>query len=264
MFKCIFSVISLVVLICGSNGATNAQRVRKAFKHQVTNANLIGIYRTLVKLEGLCGFTPSAVLDVGANSGEWSADLQRYFPDSTFFLIEGSQANAAAIERKLFKYAITLVGDEDKEIKFYQRPFGETGNAIFKEAHWNESTAVISRMRRIDDIIAEQNVGPFNFMKMDIQGSEVLALKGAVKTLKHVEVIAVEAAIMNYNVGGASFFDLHQQLETLGFALFDITDMMRRKDIAVQADLVFVRKTSRLWRKQCTGFPPREDYKSEE
>ena len=150
------------------------------------------------------------------------------------------------------------MGDSVRNVTFYKRG-AQTGNGIFREFGWKENTGVQAKLYPIDSIVSHYRVGPFNFMKIDVQGAEVLALNGAQKTLSTVEVITTEASIMNYNIGGATFFQLISTFEKYGFALFDVIDMMRKgpgHGFAVQVDLVFVRKTSKLWSKRCTGFEP--------
>ena len=106
----------------------------------------------------------------------------------------------------------------------------------------------------IDDIVRRRNVGPFDFMKIDVQGAEVLALKGARKTLQQVEVILTEASLMNYNAKGSSFLELSTELDAAGFAMMDIYEISRRGSVLLQFDVVWARKTSKLWSKACTGY----------
>jgi hypothetical protein len=94
-------------------------------------------------------------------------------------------------------------------------------------------------------------------MKIDIQGAEILALKGAKKTLETVNILFLEVSIMQYNLGGAEFFELHSVLDALGFAIMDIIDIFRfdpQDSFALQIDIMCVKKTSFLWSKNCTGF----------
>ena len=46
-------------------------------------------------------------------------------------------------------------------------------------------------------------------------------LKGSNHTIQSVEMVAVEASIMNYNIGGASFLNLYATLDSYGFGLYD-------------------------------------------
>ena len=69
------------------------------FKHKPKCKVLPGVYRTLDYFEA-CGFIIESVLDIGANSGEWSKLLKTYFPNiKSVFLIEASDAHAEALKQ---------------------------------------------------------------------------------------------------------------------------------------------------------------------
>ena len=101
-------------------------------------------------------------------------------------------------------------------------------------------------MTTVDAILRRRYVKTvFKLMKTDIQGIEILALQGSNHTIQSVEMVAVEASIMNYNIGAT--------LDSYGFGLYD---NHRREGSFIQIDLLFVRKTSHLWSKECTGVDP--------
>lgn len=238
------------------------KKSNRKFKYTPSCNKLVGIYRTLDQLETKCGYSPKAVLDIGANSGDWSSDFSRYFPSARFFLIEATEMHRPALEKHGFPFEIALVGDTPKKVKFYTN--ANTGNTMFRQ--YNVVSTDTSKyeereMRTIDEIISSRQAGTFDFLKIDIQGAELIALQGASEVLKHVEVLTIEASVLNYNVGGATFHDIHTFLHQSGFALYDIFDMMRNNKgdpgFLVQMDLLFVRTTSNLWSKQCTGIESR-------
>ena len=212
-----------------------------------------GLYHTMDSLKKRCNFLPSSVLDIGANSGYWSTALRLQFPKANFFLIEGNDEHRDALTSTGFMFEISLVGDTTRNVTYYKSKH-HTGNSIFKESGWDESTGTNASIRMIDNIVLQRNVGPFDFMKIDVQGAEVLALKGARKTLQHVDVILTEASLMNYNANGFSFLELSTELDAAGFAMMDIYEITRRNGALLQFDVVWARKTSKLWSKECTGY----------
>lgn len=229
---------------------------------------LIGIYRTLDFLVRKCRYSFKNVLDVGANVGDYSRDLKTYFPSVNIFQIEGSESNRQFLTEKGMPFEIALVGDAERSVVFYERDHGP-GNSIFKEFGWHNTSGIEKRkaLTTIDAIIDRRKgeeglafIEHLDFIKLDVQGAEVLALKGASNALHTAEVVAIEASIMNYNSGGASFFELHKALDEAGYALYDIIDLFRIRGHAVQSDMVFVRKSSPLWSRECTGLPPPAGY----
>jgi FkbM family methyltransferase len=245
---CIYRLSVIVLTIIATLGVVSGARRR--FKFAPRDPNLVGIYRTLINLADNYGHSVSVVLDVGANTGEWSNDFKLYFPNASFFLIEGNEDLTKVLQERGFPFHIGLVGNEARDVTFFKSASrAGTGNSIFKEQGWNNAQSVVAKMLPIDSIVQEHHVGPFDFVKLDVQGAELMALQGAVHTLKTVETVTVEMSVMNFNHGGVLFFGLLDSLYKLGFELFDIFSIMRGKgSVVVQLDGLFVRNTSKLWR----------------
>lgn len=220
---------------------------------------------------GACGFSPKGVLDVGANTGDWSKAIKEHYPQSDFFLVEGNSDHIASLKSTGLNFVISLVGDKDGSVKFYKgkEHMANTGNSIFKEStkYFKDSEAIELPLTTIDKLVKSAEKGPFQLMKIDIQGAEVAAIKGAPETLRNVEVLFTEVSIVEYNRGSPSFLELHTLLDSFDFAIFDITDQARYPgnwggnkgaipNMLVQVDVMWVKKSSLLWDENCTGFAP--------
>jgi hypothetical protein len=90
-------------------------------------------------------------------------------------------------------------------------------------------------------------LGDRAFLKLDLQGWELEALKGAERLHDKIEVILTEASffIQAYE---PSIETLFRYLDECGFALYDVASLAarRRDNRAHQADFVFVRRNSPL------------------
>ena len=178
------------------------------------------------------GFSPKNILDVGANRGLWSLEVKEVFPSASFFLIEGNNNLRDVLASRGFPFTINLVSDQIKNVTFYRNGDKDaTGSSMFLEnTKYFESPATYATnitAYPIDEIVRQNNVGPFQMMKMDIQGAELLAIEGALKTLDTVDVLVTEVPVMNYNQGAPSFLQIFNALDDLGFAFFDILDTLR-------------------------------------
>ena len=62
---------------------------------------------------------------------------------------------------------------------------------------------------------------------------------------------------MQYNRGAAAFIDLFQYMDSIGFAMFDLIEFTRDYDFDVltQFDILWVKKDSKFWDPECTGYP---------
>lgn len=80
----------------------------------------------------------------------------------------------------------------------------------------------------IDQMATEASLpGPY-LLKLDIQGHEAAALRGAGRVLTNASVVIVEADM-------ADFAATHRVLDDAGFVLFDLTEVNRRADHTVKA-----------------------------
>lgn len=213
-------------------------------------------YWQVLKKFKSCGFNPSQTIDIGANGGSWARDFHTIYPNSKIFMIEGNSNHADRLKSTGFPFEIALLSNHHKNVTFYEGPGAGTGSTIFKE---NTDIPMIARTvstTTVDEVLAKHQVEPAAFIKLDIQGSEYFALRGANKALAHAEVIITEAPLMNYNEGSPSFLSLYNFLDRKGFALFAISDVTQpSRGFAIQFDPTFVRKTSKLWGTECTGYP---------
>lgn len=83
----------------------------------------------------------------------------------------------------------------------------------------HESYQISVSTRRLDTLLEELNLpaSDFNYLHMDIQGSELMALQGAPELLRHIEAITSEVNFEELYEGCGLIDDLEQKLESHGF-----------------------------------------------
>lgn len=130
------------------------------------------------------GFQPHQVLDIGANEGNWVTAMHAKLPGATFFCVEGNQAlehilkpRAAALG---VPYRIAIVGDEEKDVTFNIMCDGgpcSGGSSVFQEnTQYGAGERKETRhMTTIDALVRDAGVGPFQMIKLDIQGAPATA-----------------------------------------------------------------------------------------
>jgi FkbM family methyltransferase len=204
------------------------------------------------------GVKIDSVLDVGANQGAWSAELKEFaLPHASFFLIEGNKAWEPTLRKSGFPYRMALVGDEEKDVTFYiltdtGPPSG--GNSVFREtSRWGSSYRNVTEHMLTIDIVAKQNqLRNIDMIKMDIQGAELMALKGAKETLKTVKVIYLEINTVPLYPEAPQIMDVLPFMKDLGFTLFDVSDVLRQGGMTVAFDGLFVKDSvGEVW-----NYPP--------
>jgi FkbM family methyltransferase len=196
------------------------------------------------------------VLDVGANAGQFAAQLRA----------EGYRGRIVSFEPVASAHAIlTRVALPDPLWTVTSAmALGETeGRAEINVAQNLASSSLlpvlrrsvsaadisshvakeIVKVRRLDDVVAQEWEAPFA-MKLDTQGFELHVLRGAPHTLAHTDVLVAEMSLVPLYEGAASFVDLYRFLEDAGFYCITLAQGFgdHHRHELLQVDGVFVRK----------------------
>lgn len=200
------------------------------------------------------GFAPKVALDGGAFSGEWTREICSVFPGCRVIVVEPnpemmriSRGCLDGIQPKPH-FAEVALGPEDGKATLNLWS-GSSGAAASVLAHVSgpPSRTVDVPVRRMDDVVAEAGVMP-DLIKLDLQGFEVPALRGAKRCLEHAEVVILEVGCLGAYIGRSSPRDVMDLMYDSGFLLHDIEDLgYRPYDGALTgADFVFAKASSPL------------------
>lgn len=204
------------------------------------------------------GFRPRVVIDGGANVGTWSRMASAIFPDAAFHLVEPQTAcheRLADLQPPRYhvhRYALT--GPGVTRVTVTGSGAGGVGTGAHVVADPSglppEVDAVAYEARTLDALFASTLVDADRaFLKLDVEGHELEALKGADAVLPRIEVILSEVSFVDfYRTGHILFADVHDYLRDRGFELYDFAALSPRpRDKRLrQADPIFVRKGSAL------------------
>ena len=209
---------------------------------------------TLATLERR-GFSPTLVIDVGANVGQWADRAAAAFPAARFHLIEpqaGCQPALARFRAPRFQVHPTAVTSGDvRAVRFIGggQDRASTGAFISPTDSPSDDAAVypattldalLSREIRRDDRV---------LLKLDVEGHETAVLQGARSLLRMAEVLLCEVNFYDAgSLGVTVFADLLGFARQQGFALDDFASLAeRRRDGRLrQGDAVFIRCDSPL------------------
>ena len=145
--------------------------------------------------------TPRGIIHIGAYEGK---DLKRYpAPDTAKILL--IEANPKAVEHLQANFADkpniiisqTAIANHNTPVTLNLTSI-ESNSSIFPLSGYREiypnlkvTQEITLESRSLDTLLSELNLRPvdFNFLYLDIQGAELLALQGAPQLLKHIEAI---------------------------------------------------------------------------
>jgi FkbM family methyltransferase len=201
------------------------------------------------------GFSPSTILDIGANAGEWSRVAASIFAASRILMFDGDPENEAPLHNTVREigarssYVLCLLGAEKKDaVTFYRPEAGTTGSSVLPEMTSYDKEAIKLKMDTLDSLTENAGLGTPLLMKLDVQGFELEILKGGKKALAAAEVVIMEASLLPYNEGAPLFADVVAFMHQEGFAVYDFCGQNRREtdNALFQTDAVFARRESSL------------------
>lgn len=165
------------------------------------------------------GDLPQGVfLDCGANVGEYSRELVKVIsPQARIFSFEPSfnthkQLSANVVAYKNIFPIQKGVGDTNQQFTLYSNAQNSKHSSVFSRdmSHWNEEwnlkqTETIEIVR-LSDFLQKESIDHVNFIKIDVEGYEINALKGldTFLTDQKVDIIQFEFGVAA--VDGKYFF----------------------------------------------------------
>lgn len=170
------------------------------------------------------------IFDVGANTGEWAARMHTRIPKARIFMFEPQSTCRQAIAAKAIPNSVLIpcaASAQNGPATLYT-PSGTTGIASLYQRRdtyfvGEQFSAVQVQTVRIDDVLDQQNIERVDFLKLDIEGHELEALKGAVHSLESGKIKALSFEFGSGNINSRTFFrDFYDLLHPLKYKMFRI------------------------------------------
>lgn len=200
------------------------------------------------------GFIPKTVIDVGVATG--TPELYRNFPEAYYILVDPLHESRPYME-KLVKtlpgggeFHQVALGEENGEVSIEVRP--DIGSStIFEQVGGRISNKqYMVPMLRFDTLFQGREFLRPCLCKIDVQGAELLVLRGMGDMIKSIDMFIVEVHFIETLRGCPEIFDVLAYANEKTFVLLDIIGIYRRPldNLAAQADIVLVPADSFLRR----------------
>jgi len=172
--------------------------------------------------------SPKVIYDIGANVGEWTKIVKNRWQTAEVVKFEAMEEVKNLYDQKPERYYLGVLSDQDgKVVKFYQNPEHPMGNSYYKEntefspqgCAFGEQHSVVKSAMTLDSIVKQKNFPHADFIKIDVQGSELDILKGATEALFHCTDIFIELQHKEYNLGAPKKDEIVNYLKSQGFEL---------------------------------------------
>jgi hypothetical protein len=141
------------------------------------------------------------------------------------------------------------LGESPKMTSFniWRDPDSDQGASLLNHVSGPASQTIQVNIETLDNILQKLSVFP-DLIKLDLQGGELSALKGAPKTLKHAELAIIEFGCLDAYINRTTPRELIDIMYDNEFCLYDIASCSDRPyDGALTGgDFFFVKNSSNL------------------
>ena len=175
------------------------------------------------------------VVQVGAHRGQELASF-RELGARCVIMIEALPSVAAELQAACAEFSEVsvincAVSNSEGEARFHVANNEMSSSLLELHEHKTIYTDIIEteeiavKTCSLDQILAESGVEPatLNFLNIDVQGGELLVLKGAMKTLEHIELINLEVNFAELYRGCPEIEDIDAFLSESGFVRLSLS-----------------------------------------
>lgn len=194
------------------------------------------------------------LVDVGANIGEITLFAGKKLTEGRVLAFEPNHEVFADLSLNVALnhfHAVELFNiglyERDGRLPLYardDRPFGTQNSGVTSVfSNGNDRRLMTVPLRRFDDVASEAGLTRLDVMKIDVEGSEWMVLRGAENSIKRFRpVIIVEISAANFGRAGYTPGDLLGYLDSLAYDARNLED--GSKKITAECDAVCVPRES--------------------
>jgi FkbM family methyltransferase len=170
------------------------------------------------------------ILDIGANTGEFSKEMRSLFPDAHIYAFEPLKDCYTHMKERMqgdtkFTPFNMALGDTNEESVIQRSSFHPSSSLLpMADVHKKlypkskDSTEEKILIRRLDDVLKDEEFAAPIFIKMDVQGFEGNVIRGGPTVIQRASILQVETSFVPLYEGQPLFGDIHDQLRALGFS----------------------------------------------
>lgn len=197
------------------------------------------------------------IFDVGANVGQTVGSYRSRFPNAVIHSFEPFEESfqklkkhCASIE-KVHAHHLAIadtIGTAElhthgDSVANSLLPNAETSDLALPSSMSESKGTALVPITTLDAFCADQKIDHIDILKMDIQGAELKALRGASDLLARgaIDLIYTEVWFSRHYEGQADFCELRAYLSNFGFRLYHLYELCRGQDeMLAWGDALFV------------------------
>ena len=218
-------------------------------------------YETQKKLLSCLGIFDPTIFDVGAHIGETVEHYKTTFSVSRIYCFEPFSASVKELAKRYKAdnsvIVVPLAVSDSSGSRLFHTNQRDATNSLLPRPEKNRryyprnagpKAKMPVDVTTIDDFVAEQDIKNIHILKLDIQGGELMALRGAIHTLTkmRIPIIYTEAMFVPHYEGNPLLNEIWSFLADLDYSLMDIYDLHRATNGQLRyGDALFVSRDIR-------------------
>lgn len=217
------------------------------------------------------GIERPVVFDLGANRGDVSARYRELLPNAEIHCFEPFPDSCRQLRRRFERDAAVhvhelAVAEGQGRRRLHLTGYHQTHSLLRRESvarrYYPESVGAVGEAIEVetttlDAFCSEQAIGRVDVVKMDIQGGEIRALRGAEGLLAagDVAIVYTEAALIRHYEAEGLLHELTAELERYRLDLYDLYHLYRGRNGQLRyCEALFVSRELR--QRAIDTFPP--------
>lgn len=215
----------------------------------------LNLYSVAQRLKDM-GLVPRTIIDVGASNGMFSRCMCYVYPDAEIHAFEPLDRSFSELLR---------LGQETSRVHCYHHALGaENADALLLDNEYEYSTSLLemedlhklafphtqrsaprkTTVRRLDDVLAGEELRPPILVKIDVQGYEGHVLEGAPSMLRRVDYLVCELSLRSLYKAQPLFDEVYRRIVDSGLHYAGQLGELRHPETSevLQVDALFTRR----------------------
>lgn len=181
------------------------------------------------KFSYLQTFDLQTVLDIGANTGQFTKEIRGKLPEAKIYSFEPleecfDKLNENMFGDKNFRAFNFALGDKNEKLEMYKSSYTPS-SSILEMAdihktlfpHTKENKPEQIEVKKLDDTATSLFLNKEILIKIDVQGFEDKVIAGGIETFKKAKVVIIENSFVELYESQPLFDDIYEKLKSLGF-----------------------------------------------
>lgn len=177
------------------------------------------------------------VFDIGSFHGDYTYNILKKFPNSSYYLIEPDEQNYKHLKKRFFdqknlNVLNIAISNKNEESIFYSYGKGSLQGSLIDQdfSYLNIKNDIKQNVevKRVDTLFEKFNLDTIDLCKIDVEGNEIKTLLGAGEKIRKIKIIQIEFS--RASIDSKTFFkDFYKFFKDNNFKIYRITPSKLQK-----------------------------------